>query len=157
SGRSHRLSLIDTAHIITGRRSRCMARDVTDTTPIESRNQLVEWIEKGSKSKEAYLIGTEHEKFPFYRKDLSPVPYAGERGIEAILAGMQKSLGWEPIMEGDHAIGLADSEGKGGAISLEPGGQFELSGAPLATLHETEAELEDHLARVRTVASPLGI
>lgn len=134
-----------------------MARDVTDTTPIESGTQLVEWIEKGLKPREAYLIGTEHEKFPFYRNDLSPVPYAGDRGIEAILAGMEKSLGWEPIMEGDHAIGLADSAGKGGAISLEPGGQFELSGAPLATLHETEAELEDHLTRLRAVAAPLGI
>jgi glutamate--cysteine ligase len=134
-----------------------MARDVTDTTPIESRTQLVEWIEKGVKPRDAYLIGTEHEKFPFYRKDLSPVPYAGEQGIGAILAGMQQSLGWEPIMEGDHAIGLADSEGRGGAISLEPGGQFELSGAPLATLHETEAELQDHLERVHAVASPLGI
>jgi glutamate--cysteine ligase len=133
-----------------------MARDVTDTTPIESRTQLVEWIEKGSKPREAYLIGTEHEKFPFYRNDLCPVPYAGEHGIEAILAGMGQSLGWEPIMEGDHAIGLADGDGKG-AISLEPGGQFELSGAPLPTLHETEAELKDHLEHLRGVASPLGI
>ena len=82
-----------------------MARDVTDTTPIESRTQLVEWIEKGSKPPASYLIGTEHEKFPFYHKDLAPVPYAGERGIGAILAGMEQSLGWEPILDGDHVIG----------------------------------------------------
>jgi glutamate--cysteine ligase len=133
-----------------------MARDVTDTTPIESRDQLVDWIAKGSKPVEAYRIGTEHEKFPFYRNHLAPVPYAGEHGIGALLAGMGESLGWEPILEGDNAIGLADGEGMG-AISLEPGGQFELSGAPLATVHETEIELEDHLARLHAVAAPLGI
>ena len=133
-----------------------MARDVTDTTPIESRNQLVEWIEKGVKPDEAYRIGTEHEKFGYYRKDLTPVPYGGDNGIGALLAGMQRSLGWEPIIEGDHAIGLADAEGMG-AISLEPGGQFELSGAPLATVHETERELKDHFERLRAVAAPLGI
>ena len=133
-----------------------MARDVTDTTPIESRNQLVEWIEKGVKPDEAYRIGTEHEKFGYYRKDLTPVPYGGDNGIGALLAGMQRSLGWEPIIEGDHAIGLADAEGMG-AISLEPGGQFELSGAPLATVHETERELKDHFERLHAVAAPLGI
>ena len=133
-----------------------MARDVTDTTPIESRNQLVEWIEKGSKPTESYRIGTEHEKFPFYSEDRRPVPYQGERGIGALLAGMQRSLGWEPIMEGDHAIGLAGADGMG-AISLEPGGQFELSGAPLADVHETESELKDHLDRLHAVAAPLGI
>ncbi len=133
-----------------------MARDVTDTTPIESRDQLVDWIEKGEKPLEAYRIGTEHEKFPFYRNSLGPAPYGGERGIGALLAGMQQSLGWDPILEGDHAIGLADGNGMG-AISLEPGGQFELSGAPLADIHETELELEDHLERLHAVAAPLQI
>jgi glutamate--cysteine ligase len=133
-----------------------MARDVTDTTPIESRDQLVDWIEKGCKPIEAYRIGTEHEKFPFYRSSLAPVPYFGERGIGALIAGMRQSLGWEPIMDGDYAIGLADDKGLG-AISLEPGGQFELSGAPLATIHDTEVELKDHLDRLRAVAEPLDV
>ena len=113
-----------------------MARDVSDTTPIESRDQLVAWIEKGCKPKSAYRIGTEHEKFPFYRANRAPVPYLGERGIRALLAGMQKSLGWEPILDGGNLIGLADGAGLG-AISLEPGGQFELSGAPIETIHDT--------------------
>ena len=86
----------------------------------------------------------------------SPVPYDGPRGIRALLEGMQGLLGWEPILEGDNIIGLADPTG-GGAISLEPGGQFELSGAPLETVHQTCRELMAHLAQVREVARPLGI
>lgn len=134
-----------------------MARDLTDPTPIESRDELVAWIEKGEKPKEAFRLGTEHEKFPFHKDDLSPVPYDGERGgIRRLLDGMSWLLGWEPIMEGDHPIGLVDVTG-GGAISLEPGGQFELSGAPVSTLHETSAELAAHMAQVKQLAEPLGI
>ncbi|MBV9433134.1 MAG: glutamate--cysteine ligase [Hyphomicrobiales bacterium] len=133
-----------------------MARDVSDTTPIESRDQLVAWIAKGCKPRSEYRIGTEHEKFPFYGADHAPVPYAGERGIRALLAGMQGSLGWEPILDGDKLIGLADGAGLG-AISLEPGGQFELSGAPLETVHDTELELKDHLDRLHAVARPIGV
>jgi glutamate--cysteine ligase len=133
-----------------------MARDVTDTTPIESRDQLVAWIEKGCKPRSAYRIGTEHEKFPFYRANHAPVPYQGERGIRALLAGMQQSLGWEPIIDGRNLIGLADGTGLG-AISLEPGGQFELSGAQVETIHQTSSELMAHLAQVREVARPLHI
>ena len=84
------------------------------------------------------------------------MPYAGKRSIRALLDGMHDLLGWEPIMEGDNIIGMFDVTG-GGAISLEPGGQFELSGAPLDNVHQTAAELMAHLAQVREVAKPLGI
>jgi glutamate--cysteine ligase len=133
-----------------------MARDTVDLTPIEGRNALVGWFEAGLKPESAFRIGTEHEKFPFYAADFSPVPYEGQRGIRKLLEGMQGLLGWEPIMEGDHPIGLFDVTG-GGAISLEPGGQFELSGAPVETLHETAIETAAHLAQVKQVADPLGI
>lgn len=133
-----------------------MARDTVDLTPIEGRDALVGWLEAGSKSANEFRIGTEHEKFPFYTADLSPVPYDGPRGIRALLDGMQGLLGWDPIMEGDHPIGLFDVTG-GGAISLEPGGQFELSGAPVETLHQTCTETAAHLAQVKQVADPLGI
>ena len=83
------------------------------------------------------------------------MPYDGPRGIRALLEGMQLLLGWEPIMERGNIIGLFDVTG-GGAISLEPGGQFELSGAPLETVHQTCTELMAHLAQVREVARPLG-
>ncbi|GLK56094.1 glutamate--cysteine ligase [Methylopila capsulata] len=133
-----------------------MARDQIDPTFITSRDELVAWFEAGSKPAESFRIGTEHEKFPFRRADLSPVPYEGTDGIRALLEGMQLLLGWEPIMEDGRIIGLFDVTG-GGAISLEPGGQFELSGAPLETIHQTCSELHAHLAQVRQVAEPLGL
>ena len=128
-----------------------MARDTTDMTPVESRDQLVAWIEKGCKPRDSWRIGTEHEKFGFYTADYSPVPYEGDSGIRALLEGMRQELGWEPILDGDRIIGLAGPEGSG-AISLEPGGQFELSGAPLTTIHETCRESNQHLATVKAVA-----
>jgi len=136
-----------------------MARDVSDSTPIGSKDELISWIAAGEKPESSFRIGTEHEKFPFYRSDLAPVPYegrAGAGGIRALLEGMQQRLGWEPILDAGHIIGLAGPDG-GGAISLEPGGQFELSGAPLASLHETQSELAAHLADVKAVAAPHGI
>ena len=137
-----------------------MARDVSDSTPVGSKAELIEWIASGEKPASAFRIGTEHEKFPFHRDDLSPVPYAPapgrSGGIRDLLAGMQDRLGWEPILDDGHVIGLAGPEG-GGAISLEPGGQFELSGAPVETVHETEAELLGHLADLGAVAAPHGI
>lgn len=136
-----------------------MARDVSDSTPIGSKDELISWIAAGEKPASSFRIGTEHEKFPFYRRDLTPVPYegrAGAGGIRALLEGMQQRLGWEPILDAGHIIGLAGPDG-GGAISLEPGGQFELSGAPLATLHETDSELAAHIADVNAIAAPHGI
>ncbi|WP_201862905.1 glutamate--cysteine ligase [Microvirga soli] len=133
-----------------------MARDVSDTTPIGARSELVEWIASGEKPRDSWRLGTEHEKVPFYRADLSPVPYDGAKGIRALLEGMQERTGWAPIMENGRPIGLADEVG-GGAISLEPGGQFELSGAPLATLHDTARETAQHLDDVKAVGDKLGI
>ena len=133
-----------------------MARDQIDMTPIESRDELVAWFEAGNKPKAQFRVGTEHEKFPFTVDGRRPVPYAGPRGIRKLLEGMHDLLGWEPIMEGENIIGMFDVTG-GGAISLEPGGQFELSGAPLVNVHQTASELMAHLAQVREVAKPLGI
>jgi glutamate--cysteine ligase len=133
-----------------------MARDQIDMTPIESRDALVAWFEAGSKPRESFRIGTEHEKFAFTLEGHNPVPYDGPRGIRALLNGMRHLLGWEPIIEGPNIIGLYDVTG-GGAISLEPGGQFELSGGPVETVHHTCAELMAHLAQVREIARPLRI
>jgi glutamate--cysteine ligase len=137
-----------------------MARDVSDATPIGARRELVEWIASGEKPREAWRLGTEHEKIPFYPAGNAPVPYEGERGIRALLEGLQAINGWQAIMEkddeGGHPIGLFDEHG-GGAISLEPGGQFELSGAPLRTLHDTAAETAEHIAQVNQVGERLGL
>jgi glutamate--cysteine ligase len=133
-----------------------MARDQVDMTPIETRDELVAWFAEGCKPKADYRIGTEHEKFAFTVEGHRPVPYEGRRSIRALLEGMQLLLGWEPIMENGNIIGMFDVTG-GGAISLEPGGQFELSGAPVENVHQTCTELMAHLAQLREVARPLGI
>ena len=133
-----------------------MARDTTDDTPIQDRDTLAAWIADGEKAPEAFRIGTEHEKFGFVRDTLMPAPYDGPRGISQLLKGMESLLGWEPIHDGEAIIGLVDPIG-GGAISLEPGGQFELSGAPVETLHQTCREANAHLAQVREIAKPLGL
>jgi glutamate--cysteine ligase len=133
-----------------------MARDASDANPIETRRELVEWVASGEKPREQWALGTEHEKIPFYRDGSGPVPYEGDRGIRALLEGLERETGWDPIPDGEHVIGLAE-EGEGGAVSLEPGGQFELSGAPLRSVHDTHRELERHLQDVKTAADPLGI
>src|SRR5262250_2361646 len=133
-----------------------MARDQLDMTPIETRDELVAWLEEGVKPKAEFRIGTEHEKIPFTLAGHHPVPYDGKRGIRALLEGMRLLLGWEPIMEGEDIIGLTSVTGTA-AITLEPGGQFELSGAPVETIHETSSEIHAHLAQVGEIARPLGL
>jgi glutamate--cysteine ligase len=105
---------------------------------VETRDDLIAWIAAGEKPEPRWRIGTEHEKFVFQTGTLSPVPYAGGQGIRALMQQLINRYGWIAITEGDNIIALkrpAD-EPLGGNISLEPGGQFELSGAPLETLHE---------------------
>ncbi|MFB2549578.1 glutamate--cysteine ligase [Ensifer soli] len=133
-----------------------MARDTTDETPVTSAAELSAYLASGSKPESAFRIGTEHEKFAFFKADDTPVPYFGEASISALLAGMAQRCGWEPIVDAGNVIGLAEPSGMG-AISLEPGGQFELSGAPLETLHDTCRESNQHLAVLREIAEPLGI
>src|ERR1700723_1126152 len=133
-----------------------MARDQVDLTTIEGRDDLVNWIAQGVKPKSQFRIGTEHEKFAFTLEGHRPVPYEGRQGIRALLEGMQHLLGWQPIAEGADVIGLFDVTG-GGAISLEPGGPFELSGAQVECVPQTSSELMAHLAQVREVAQPLHI
>jgi glutamate--cysteine ligase len=133
-----------------------MARDVSDATLIGARSELVDWVASGEKPRESWRLGTEHEKVPFYTADASPVPYDGANGIRALLEGLRARTGWAPIIEDGNPIGLLDEVG-GGAISLEPGGQFELSGAPVETLHETVRETAQHLHDAKAVAEKLGI
>jgi len=122
--------------------------------PIVGKAQLVEWFEAGSKPRKDWRIGTEHEKFVFTRDDLRPAPYEGERSIRAVLEGLAGRFGWTAVEEDGKPIALT----KGGCnITLEPGGQFELSGAPLCTLHETCSEVNRHLAEVKEVCDPIGV
>ena len=123
-----------------------------DPTPITSARQLAEWFASGSKPKSAWRIGTEHEKFGFRREDFSSPSYETQ-GIGAMLSGIM-AKGWEPIRDGENIIGLTQGSG---SVSLEPGGQFELSGAPMEDLHAARLELASHLRDVHEVAGPLGL
>jgi glutamate--cysteine ligase len=123
---------------------------------ITGKAQLVDFLARGMRPKEEWRIGTEHEKFPFLTDSLKPVPYDGERSIRRLLEELHQRFSWRPVREGENLIALGDPSG-GGSISLEPGGQFELSGAPLETLHDTCEEVHDHLAQVREVGDALGI
>ena len=127
------------------------------STIIKDVGQLVEWLAKGEKPAADWRIGTEHEKFLFHRDSLRPVAYDGDSGVEAVLEALYKAIGDKatPIIEKGKIIGLKD--GDGGSVSLEPGGQLELSGAPLSNLHQTCAETGRHLRHMRAVSSALGV
>ena len=125
-------------------------------TPIESKAQLIEELSSGAKPADQWRIGTEHEKFPFLSDTLGPVPYHGERSIKGLLEGLRERHGWEGVYEGENLIALS-RPGSLANVSLEPGGQFELSGAPLSSVHETAAEVDEHLAQVKDVGVRLGI
>jgi glutamate--cysteine ligase len=120
--------------------------------PISGRDDLVRYLEAGNKPPNKFRIGTEHEKFGFRRADNTPIPYAGPAGIRAMLEGLTE-FGWEPILEGEYIIGLKHGEG---AISLEPGGQLELSGAPLKTYMRRARRCTSTSTRSRPSAGAWG-
>jgi glutamate--cysteine ligase len=121
---------------------------------IEHPDQLAEHLAKGCKPKADWRIGTEHEKFGFLTDTLDPLPYSGPRSISVLFDRLASRFGWEKIFEGDNVIGLTKN---GANVSLEPGGQFELSGAPLTSINETAAELDSHFNELRQITSDLGI
>lgn len=128
-----------------------------DFTPVERVSQLVDWMAAGCKPKPDWRIGVEHEKFGFRTADLSPLPFDAAEGydgptISQVLEGFV-ALGWERVEEDGRLVGLKKD---GASIALEPGGQFELSGAPLETIHQTCTEVNDHLAQARGICEPLG-
>ncbi len=121
--------------------------------PIEHRDQLAEYLSDGCKPKADWRIGTEHEKFGYCKDTLNPLPYDGPRSIRAMLEGLRDRFGWSEIREAGNIIGL---EKDGANVSLEPGGQLELSGAPLETIHQTCDEVNVHLREVQEVAEAIG-
>ncbi|AWB47512.1 glutamate--cysteine ligase [Gemmobacter aquarius] len=121
---------------------------------IERFEQLAEMMESGNKPKSDWRIGTEHEKFGWLTATRQPLPYDGPASISTLFRDLSARFGWEPVREGENIIGLTRN---GANVSLEPGGQFELSGAAVETIHETAAELQNHLDEVASIADPLGI
>ncbi len=128
------------------------------SAPIGARDDLVRHIELGCKPAADWRIGTEHEKFGFHRKTNRPLAYNGPSGVRAVLEGLIKRFGWLPVMEGENIIALTRPAGEpGGTVSLEPGGQLELSGGVLDTVHETAAEMAEHVAQVNAVGADLDV
>ena len=121
--------------------------------PIEDFSELVAYIAAGEKPRDRWRIGTEHEKFAYRLGDLGRLDYEGPQGIRAMLEGLQR-FGWQPVHEAGNVISLTLD---GASITLEPGGQFELSGAPLHTLHQTCAEVHNHLVQVKAVAREMDV
>ncbi|MEM8658990.1 MAG: glutamate-cysteine ligase family protein, partial [Pseudomonadota bacterium] len=120
---------------------------------IEDASQLAGYFEAGCKPPEDWRIGTEHEKFGYCYAKMLPLPYDGDCSIHAMLSGLEQKFGWAPVLEGGNIIGLLK---EGANVSLEPGGQLELSGAPLETIHETCDEVNAHLREVKEIADQIG-
>ncbi|KPF83063.1 glutamate--cysteine ligase [Brevundimonas sp. AAP58] len=121
-------------------------------------DDLVGALSKGIKPKDQWRVGAEHEKFGFDKSTLRRPTYEGPNGIRAMLEGLQR-FGWAPVEEGGHVIALErkNTEGFTASISLEPGGQFELSGAPLKDIHDICSETGQHLVEVKMVADELNL
>lgn len=124
-----------------------------DSPIIESRDQLIASFAKGEKSSDRWRIGTEHEKFVYRTGDHGAPSWGEAGGIRALLIELQQH-GWQPVEEGGNLIALTGADG---SVSLEPAGQFELSGAPLDNLHQTCAETGRHLEQVKAAGEKLGI
>ncbi len=125
----------------------------TDSPLIAGKDQLVAFHASGARAPQDWRIGTEHEKFGFRLDDLRPPAYEGEQGIGALLKGLTR-FGWRPVEEGGNIIALLRDDA---SITLEPAGQFELSGAQLENIHQTCKETNQHLEEVKTVGDELGI
>lgn len=125
-----------------------------DAAPITGKDQLVAYAEQGSRPVDQWRVGTEHEKFLYCRESYKALRYDGDRGIHAFLTGLQR-FGWEPVLEGENLVALK-APGKG-SITLEPGGQLELSGAPLETVHQTCGEVTEHRNQVKEIAEELNM
>jgi len=121
--------------------------------PITSHRQLVEYFENSCKPPQQWRLGTEHEKFVFDRATLRPLPFDGEQGIEAFLTAMTR-FGWQPLQEQGRTVALKHGRCH---VTLEPGGQLELAGAPVKTIHESCAEVQTHLRQVKEIGAEMNV
>ena len=130
-----------------------MAASTLPGEPLTDKKLLTDYLSQGVKVRDAWRIGTEHEKFAYRLSDFTPLAYDAEPGIRQILEGL-KRFGWDSILEGSNIIALKKSDGS--SVTLEPGGQFELSGAPVKTIHNTCDEVHAHLAEVKEICQEIG-
>ncbi|MDB3954373.1 glutamate--cysteine ligase [Alphaproteobacteria bacterium] len=130
-----------------------MASSSSPGEPLTDKKMLTDYLSQGVKARDAWRIGTEHEKFAYRLSDCTPLAYDTKPGIRQILEGL-KRFGWDSILEGSNIIALKKSDGS--SVTLEPGGQFELSGAPVRTIHNTCDEVHAHLAEVKEICQEIG-
>ena len=123
--------------------------------PIAGVDTLVDYLASGCKPPDDWRLGTEHEKFGFTLDDHEPLAYEGPRGIGTLLERFSEHEDWRPVVEDGKVIALLSSTGA--SVTLEPGGQLELSGALLDNLHQTCDEVHEHLDLLRSVAEPMGV
>ena len=126
-----------------------------DGKQLNNKNELIDYLASGCKPSTRWKLGTEHEKFGYTLDDLRPLPYEGERGIRVLLTALAEDFDWQPVYEDGRIIALLDETSA--SITLEPGGQLELSGALLDNIHQTCTEVNTHLKQVRAVSEHLGI
>ncbi|MEO5332660.1 MAG: glutamate--cysteine ligase [Magnetococcus sp. YQC-5] len=119
-----------------------------------SLEQLIGWMAEGGKPEDQWRVGTEHEKFGFFKQGLRPIPYEGPAGVEVLLLEMASRFGWEVVQEGGRPVALRQQNA---AITLEPGGQVELSGAPMADIHAAKLEIDEHLRQLSLVCKEMGV
>jgi glutamate--cysteine ligase len=131
-----------------------MSEACLEVPVISNTSELVAHLETGCKPRENWRIGTEHEKFVYCRDTLQPLSYDGPISIQSLLTSVQPH-GWDPIMEDGRIIGLKHPDKA--TITLEPGGQLELSGAPLRSIHETCRETSSHLSLMKSITEPLNV
>lgn len=127
---------------------------------ITTREPLIAWLESGCKPRAQWRVGTEHEKFGFHKQTLAPLSYEGTVGIRTILEGMAARFGWNLVCEQGCPIALVKAGPQGetrASITLEPGGQLELSGAPLQSIHETQEEINDHLQQLGELCANMEV
>ena len=124
------------------------------TSPRIEKQDLIDYFASGCKPRTSWRIGTEHEKFLLMSDSLKRFSYEGPTSIQTVLEALQ-AFNWEPLFENNNLISLKKTD-KNFFITLEPGGQFELSGFPVETLHETKIELDEHLREVESILSSMG-
>lgn len=126
-----------------------------DSPELTSVEQCIDWIREGERKPQGFLLGLEHEKFLYPTGGSAPVPYEGPSGVGALLDALTPQ-GYTPFREAPDRPVIALARDKA-TISLEPGGQFELSGSPFQTAREAHAENLRHLREVRDTAAGLGL
>jgi glutamate--cysteine ligase len=121
---------------------------------IEKKDQLEEYFHAAGKPRERWRVGTEYEKVGIDRSSGKAIPYSGPRGVESILKRLIDRFGWEPEEQDGHIIALSRDNAQ---ITLEPGGQIELSGEPCDSIHCTYAEFTQHIRELLEVSEPLDV